>query len=559
MLSAIKRSLSRLRSGKHDASSRTGLARFSRRHGHKLRNVVLGTLLVLVVLAALGFFAVPPLAKYYAVKTLSEQLDRDVTIRDIEFNPLSLNARVLGLTIRERRSAQTFVAFDELILNLEYRSLLRRAPVLKRVTLLRPYVHIARNLDGNSYNFSDLLAKFSKPATPEQNHSTPRFSLNNIQLVNGRLDFEDHPKRARHTVSEIEVAIPFISNLPDVVDLYVQPAFSARVNGTPVALQGRTKPFKETLETSIDLNIERLDLPRYVEYVPVKLGFQLASGLLDTRLTASFVRNHDGAPLLKVRGDFGVEKLSIRELTGAPLFNLAALHVPVTGIDLLERKIALGNIAFTSPELFVRRDKDGGVNWMHVRPQLDGPAPKATQTSDTPSIALSVAELAIHDGLLHLDDRVPANGFRSELSAIQASLHEFALPQAAPAQVDVSFNTNLGETVKLGASVLVNPLSAEGNIELNKIRLRNYEPYYQELIAYRLEDGTADFSSRYALTTGTDGPKVKLSELNLALASVRLRKPGEKEDFLRARSVADSQCLSRCRQPRAIRRAGDVS
>ena len=83
----------------------------------------------------------------------------------------------------------------------------------------------------------------------------------------------------------------------------------------------------------------------------------------------------------------------------------------------------------------------------------------------------------------------------------------------------------------------MNPLSAEGSVELNKIRLRNYESYYQDLIAYRLEDGIADFSSRYAFTMGQDGPKVKLSELNLALASVRLRKPGEQEDFLRSRSI----------------------
>src|SRR5207249_4331934 len=98
----------------------------------------------------------------------------------------------------------------------------------------------------------------------DRSHGTPRFSLNNIQLLNGRVEFDDHPKRLRHTVSEIGVAIPFISNLPDVVDVYVQPAFAAKVNGTPVALHGRTKPFKDTLETSIDLNIERLELPKYV-------------------------------------------------------------------------------------------------------------------------------------------------------------------------------------------------------------------------------------------------------------------------------------------------------
>ena len=43
-------------------------------------------------------------------------------------------------------------------------------------------------------------------------------------------------------------------------------------------------------------------------------------------------------------------------------------------------------------------------------------------------------------------------------------------------------------------------------------------------------------SPRTIASTATDqGPDVKLSAFNLALASLRLRKPGENEDFLRAK------------------------
>jgi hypothetical protein len=535
MFQTIRTRLPRIRSGKQNTSKRAGAARFVRRHGHKLRNVILGVLVVLAAFAALGFFVVPPVAKYYVVKTLSEQLGRDVAIQDIAFNPFALSARVQGLAVHERRSSQTFFAFDELLLNLEYRSLLRRAPVLKQVTLVRPYVHIARNLDGTSYNFSDLLTKFSAPSGTDRSHGTPRFSLNNIQLLNGRVEFDDHPKRLRHTVSEIGVAIPFISNLPDVVDVYVQPAFAAKVNGTPVALHGRTKPFKDTLETSIDLNIERLELPKYVEYVPARLGFQLASGLLDTRLTASFVRAHDKGPLLTVRGDLGVEKLAIRSLDGKPLLNLAALTVPVAGIDVLARKIQLGSIAFTSPEVFVRRNQDGTINWMSVRPQIDGTTPRDAESNGAPSVALSGAEVAIHDGVVHLEDQVPAKGFRAELVAIQASLRDFALPQTAPALAELAFNTNRGETVKLAATVLIDPLTSEGTLDLGKVRLNNYEPYYAQLLLYKLEDGSADLSTKYSFVRGADGMRMRLSELDLTLTSMRMRKPAEQEDFLRAK------------------------
>ena len=535
MLDTLKKNLPRFGSGKQNVAT-SAAGRFVRRRARTLRYIVFGAVALLAVFTLVGIFVVPPVAKYYLVKTLGEQLDRPVAIERIAVNPFTMSVRVKGLSVQEPRSSQIFVSFDELLLTLEYRSLIRLAPVLNHITLLRPYVHVVRNLDGRSYNFSDLLAKFSKPA-PKPSKSTQRFSLNNIQLVSGRIDFEDHPKRMRHTVSEIGVSIPFVSNLPDVVDLYVQPAFAARVNGTYVGARGRTKPFKDTLETSIDLNIERLELARYIEYVPVKLGFQLASGLLDTRLTATFVRAQGKDPQLVMRGDLGVEKLGLRELDGSPLLNLAALTVPITGIDLFERKIVLGNIALASPEVFVRRDKDGGVNWMHVRPQGAAAAPPSGEAEDASAIALFVSELAIHDGVVHVDDQVPAKGFHAQLAAIQGSLRQFVLPQSTPAQADLAFVTNLGETVKLAANVLIDPLSAEGSAEVSKVRLKSYEPYYQHLILYSLEDGVADLSSKYSFASSADGAKIRLSELNLALASVRMRKRGTEEDFLRAKSA----------------------
>jgi hypothetical protein len=538
MLESIKKRLPHLASGKHKNSREAGAATLVSRRRHRLRNVILGALVLLAVFALLGFFVVPPVAKYYLVKTLSEQLGRDVAIQRVEFNPFALNVRVLKLTVNEPHSSQTFFSFDELALNLSSRSLLRLAPVVEHMLLLRPYVHIARNIDGKSYNFSDLLAKFSKPGPSEPAKPTPRFSLNNIQLVSGQVDFDDHPLRAHHAVTEIGLAIPFISNLPDVVDLFVQPSFFARVDGTPVELHGRTKPFKDTLETSIDLNIEHLELPRYVEYLPLKLGFQLASGLLDTRLTASFVRSQGKAPVVVVRGDIGLEKLSIRELDGTSLLNLAALDVPVGNVDVLERKIELGHIALTSPEVFVSRDKQGGINWMSVRPQMD----KTTQQSDEapgakPSVTLSVAEVAIHDGVIHLKDEVPARGFGTELTGLQASLHEFAMPQTHPAQAELTFNTSHGETVKLAASVLIDPLSSEGMLEVHKVRLKDYEAYYESLLWYRIEDGSVDLSTQYAFASGPDGIKMRLTGLDVALTSVRLRKPGSQEEFLHSKSV----------------------
>src|SRR5581483_1794527 len=317
-----------------------------------------------------------------------------------------------------------FASFDELLVNLEYRSIIRRAPVVKQLQLRKPYLHIVRNADSRTYNFSDLIDKFSKPDPQPTQSSPPRFSLHNIELLSGRVEFDDRPKQARHAITEINLAVPFISNLPDVVETYVQPAFSAKMNGSPIALKGRTKPFKDTLETSMDLNIDGLEIPRYMEYVPVKLGFRVASAVLDTRLAISFLQAGK-QPQVLVKGDVGLSKIGVTEIDGSPLLNLAALNVPVSEIDVFGNRFDFGNISIAAPEVFLHRARDGALNWMPVKPpgaagstesSARSTGKTARQASEAPQrqVKLSVAQVTLKDGQLHVLDDVPQKPFRAD-------------------------------------------------------------------------------------------------------------------------------------------------
>ena len=105
--------------------------------------------------------------------------------------------------------------------------------------LKTPRLSVVRN-DDLLYNFSDLLEEFT--AKPEPQSEPPpateplHFSFNNIRLQNDRIDFDDRPKRAQHTVADLNLGLPFLSNLPYDVDVYTEPSFAVNVNGTPIEL-----------------------------------------------------------------------------------------------------------------------------------------------------------------------------------------------------------------------------------------------------------------------------------------------------------------------------------
>jgi len=104
--------------------------------------------LVFIVLFSLsGFFILPPIVKSVALNQLSEKLKREVTIQSLKINPFLLSLTVRGFAVREPRTPETFVSFDELYLNFQAMSIFKRGIIVKEIRLTKPYVNIKRNED----------------------------------------------------------------------------------------------------------------------------------------------------------------------------------------------------------------------------------------------------------------------------------------------------------------------------------------------------------------------------------------------------------------------------
>ena len=135
---------------------------------------------IFVLLGVLGFLAAPPLLKSLLQSQLSAQLHREVSIGDIAINPYALTAQVSGLSIKAEGGREV-AAFDALFVNLSSASIFKRALVVDEIRLQGLRLAVARVAEGR-YDISDLLDEWMKPKD-EPETGTPRFSLNNIQLI----------------------------------------------------------------------------------------------------------------------------------------------------------------------------------------------------------------------------------------------------------------------------------------------------------------------------------------------------------------------------------------
>src|SRR4030042_6173940 len=106
---------------------------FKKPSGGHLKKVFIGCVVLMIVFTLVGFFALPPVLKSILIDQLSKNLHRDVSINKIRLNPYTLSVKIEGFRVKERTSTDTFVSCDEVFLNLQSISAIRRALVLGEI------------------------------------------------------------------------------------------------------------------------------------------------------------------------------------------------------------------------------------------------------------------------------------------------------------------------------------------------------------------------------------------------------------------------------------------
>lgn len=401
-----------------------------------LKKYGLRVLLTVLVLSALGFFALPPLIKSTLVEKLSEALHRPVTVDSISINPYTLSLQVVGLVIQEKGGGEKILGFERLYLNLESSSLVRGGPVIGELRLDGPTVKVVRLPDGR-FNFSDLIDEWM--AKPESDGPAPLFSINNIQLTGGKLEFDDQALGEKHAISEINIALPFISNLPQATEIFVEPAFSASIDGSPLLIQGKSKPFAKSIDSELAFDFRDVQLGRYVDYVPVRLPFQVVSGALDSDLKLIFRQQDDHRSTLSLSGHVAIRDVDIKDSSGSPLLSLKRFDVQLGELDPINRRWMINRVTVDSPEIHAQVSRQGTINWMDFFSSELAAHESAAPEAPPATFAWSLGEAKVTGGVLRWLDESHGRPFNASVEGIDLVLKKLDSRGNAAAEFDAAF------------------------------------------------------------------------------------------------------------------------
>ncbi|MDY7536877.1 DUF748 domain-containing protein [Undibacterium sp. RTI2.1] len=535
----------------------------------RIGKIIISLVGLLALIILLSWLLLPVYAKRVAVEQVQQQLGRKLAIGEIRFSPFTLALTANDISLYEPDQRSPALSLKTLVLNLSLSSAWHRALVIDEVRLTAPQVHVVRtSADAyGRYNFSDILDKL---AAQPKSDAPFRFSLANLQLQNGSIVFDDKVLGKHIKIDELQIAVPFLSNFPKEVNSFIQPMLSAKINGTPFDLKARSKPFVDSLDTTLAIDIDRLNVPAYVAYIPVPLPLKIQSAQLSTKLDLTFSRKKNQAELL-LSGQLQLHKIDLRDNADTPLLLTDVITAQIKQINLISGAASLDQLSIEAPEVWLDLDKKGQLNWAKLSSPALTPTPATDQakstlasdpiknsapvvnavnsanaantitavTSDSKSKAIiALNSIVLSKGQIHFSDALHSSPVTPiNLKDIALNIKQLSTDVAAkPASVLISIATEQDAQSKFEGQFSVASGMVDGNVSLNGLSLATYQPLFNPVLAATLAGKLAAQSHIHS----QDG-QVKIADLNLQLADFSIQSKAKTEGGIAIKSLALSK------------------
>ena len=506
----------------------------------------------LLLLWAVTWLALPALIKWQLPPRASEALGRQVTLGEVSFHPWDMSLALSDLTIAGAAANEPpLLAVKRVLADVSLSSIFRRAPVIEALAIDAPQLRLARTAEGH-YDIDDLIARFTPK--PDAKPSEPaRFALYNVQVRDAQVRFDDRPVKRVHQIEALQLALPFMSNLPAQVEIKVEPRLAFKLNGAAFDSGAQATPFAQTKSGVLKLAVGDLDLAPYLGYVPASLPARAARGSVSADLTVEFSVPPGGAPTVRIVGNAGAKNIALVDVAGAPLLDWQGLRIVLRDVQPLARKLAFDTLRIDGLQLHVARDAAGRINLMELAaptgretPVVAAAPASAASAAAGPSSGwqASLASLELADARVRWNDAAVRPAAALQLDGVNLAVKDIQWPIARPMALTLGGALRAQQAASAPAGAAIAEFAVEGPITdreaklkltLKSLSLAGFAPYVAQSLVPVL-DGQLAAQAQVDWSAAPDAPRLKLAVDGATLDAFKLREGS-------GRSVQDAVSL----------------
>jgi hypothetical protein len=482
---------------------------------------------LLVFYAVLGFLILPPIVRAIAVKQLSQQLDREVSIEKVKINPFAFSTTIRGLLIKDK-DGQPFVSWDEVYVNFQLRSFLGHPWVFREISVTGPFVRAQMNKD-YTFNFSDLITKFmptNAPATPAKPLGLRIYRL---EITNATASVTDltHSQPFHRLVGPISFQMENFRTDPDNKNPHT--CTGTTDAGEKIAWSGFF--YLDPVRSWGELTVENFALnkyaPEYQDFLPV----EIRDGIVGLNVHYHVDLGSTNRAMEVTNTSFTLRNFKVAESGGETnLLELANLTVTGVSADALARQADIGSVwgdggrvnrlrtASTVTNVIAQTAVKAAKSVINVARQLNSVQELlglvtngVAQLLQTTNLgAVTIRDVEFTNFSMHVEDLTTTRPARLDLGDIVVSAKNISNLAKTNLTAGFSLRWNTNGTMKINSSLSFAPLTADADFALDRLDFGTLAPYLESALNVLIPDSQFGLHGQVQLRT----PEGQLPEIN---------------------------------------------
>ncbi|MEJ2037736.1 MAG: DUF748 domain-containing protein [Desulfosarcinaceae bacterium] len=451
-----------------------------------------------------GFVAVPLVVKHMLETRAAGALHRSISLVQARFNPYTLTLKLRGLTVAQKAPGKdqgAFVSLDELLVNMQIRSIFQRAVVIREIRLTAPRVQLVRLNDGR-FNFSDLIGE--KTGTPAQDSGPPpRIVLEALKINQGSIQWQDKATDPAFKTGLANLDVELTGLDTKAQSPPAQFAVRARSDADEtLALHGQVSA--DPMDIKADLDLAGIVPARYRPYYhPFLNALRIDQGRID--LKAGLAWSGSTRRISAITLDIKNLALSNSD-SGKALMNLPGLSLAGGAVDLGARTLDLGTITGQDGRIDLERDAKGQLNVLAAMAadKPGGQAPQPGESAQPWTVALGKLDLSGFK--IGFKDHQPAQPADLALDQVTVKGADLSTRAESSGRIEVGLRWADSGRVDVGGDIKLVPLQADLQVVGQNLDLRPLQPYISDQVRLVVTSGLLGAKGRFSLNQPENQP-----------------------------------------------------
>lgn len=460
-----------------------------------------------------GFLGVPYGVNWALKKYAEPIVGRTITTQEVKFNPFTLQFSVKGLNV-QKDGEPPLLSVGYLKTKVLWNSLFKLSPLVQYITVDELNSTVIRTgLD--TFNFSDIITRIQEmPSSPEEDKEDKKddkplqFSIGNINLTNSSITLDDKFRHKVDKVTDLNFALPLISNFQNDVDVPITPDLRFKFNGEPFAINAESVPFTPGKKTGVNFTVTGLSLENAASFNPIPLNVKVTKGTMDCAFNLDFEKKQgEENAYLRLKGTVKMKDVGLEDEIGKAyqIIGVKEIDANLKEFAFFRQNLDIGEIQLHNPSVVVIRDSDS-LNLVQLlthivkeqKAQVKQDAKEAKEAKEKSALpadekktpndwSWNIDKVSVRNGTINFTDTT--NNFKRSATNVNVTLAPINGEDGTRTSIDASVGA-IGGHIQANGGMVITPFSMDLNLQSSGLSIADLTPYISQYSGAHVTQGT---------------------------------------------------------------------